>query len=174
MAQGLGPDAVVGHRQPLSKGNKIQDGARKLKLTRAASRNLAAGHPGHRYRRSTREEVRAPGRNTSGEAEVEGLKGERGGNLRGKPEVLHALPRSLSPGYSSLRRRLQIPLALIQEPQLLPPTVLRRPVCGSLLHSEVSNILGALNPPGYSSSERPGEAVAVEDCSHLTIYPVYS
>lgn len=37
----------MGHRQPLSTGNKIQDGVRKLKLTRVASRNLAAGHPRH-------------------------------------------------------------------------------------------------------------------------------
>lgn len=39
---------MVGHRQPLSTGNKIHDRARKLKLTRTASRDLAAGHPRHK------------------------------------------------------------------------------------------------------------------------------
>lgn len=39
---------MVEHRQPLSTGNKIHDRARKLKLTRTVSRNLAAGHPRHK------------------------------------------------------------------------------------------------------------------------------
>lgn len=53
--QGLGSDAVVGLRQPLSMGNKFQDRARKLKLTRAAPRDLAAGLPRHKVQAQYKE-----------------------------------------------------------------------------------------------------------------------